>query len=103
MWFGITDNAQSGETVLRTLEFSLPTALQGHVDMVQPTTFFGFRSYKSAISGTRPFDKSAYSAADVDAVTGCSRYVDPTCLANLYSFSSAKTYTSGLMGIAGFL
>lgn len=70
--------------------------------MVQPTTFFGFRSYKSMVSGVRDFDEAA-AASKVDAVTGCASYVDPTCLANLYSFSDATAYSSGLMGVAGFL
>lgn len=97
------DNAETGETSLRTLEFSLPTVLQGHVDMVQPTTFFGFRSYKSAIKNIRPFDESSAKVDATSAVTGCASNVNPTCLANLYSFIDADDYSSGLMGIAGFL
>ncbi|KUI73558.1 Tripeptidyl-peptidase sed3 [Cytospora mali] len=103
-------NTETQESVLRTLEFSLPSVLKGHVDTVQPTTFFGFRAYKSSISAVRPLDEStiaakveAEAAASVGAVKGCSSYVDPTCLSNLYSFSSAKDYTSGKMGIGGFL
>lgn len=74
--------------------------------MVQPTTFFGFRSYKSAIQNIRPFDEQAATTAKVDtteAVKGCASYVDPTCLSNLYDFADADDYTSGLMGVAGFL
>lgn len=101
-----TANTQTGESVLRTLEFSLPTALNGHVDTVQPTTFFGFRSYKSAISSIRPLDEVPTKTEVVEAseaVTGCASNINPTCLANLYSFSGAKDYTTGLMGIGGFL
>lgn len=98
-------NTETKEVVLRTLEFSLPSALKNHVDTVQPTTFFGFRSYKSGISGVRPFDDAAVNTQieSVDAVTGCSSNINPTCLANLYSFTSAKNYNTGLFGIAGFL
>lgn len=71
--------------------------------MVQPTTFFGFRSYKSAIKSIRPFDESTAKTDAVEVVKGCTTNVNPTCLSNLYSFSGAKDYTSGLMGIAGFL
>lgn len=98
-----TDNQESGNYVLRTLEFSLPTALNGHVDMVQPTTFFGFRSYKSAIKSIKEFDPTAPKADGTEAVKGCASYVDPTCLANLYSFADADDYSSGQMGVAGFL
>lgn len=71
--------------------------------MVQPTTFFGFRSYKSAIKNIKPFEESTASIAGSEAVKGCSSYVDPTCLSNLYSFADADDYTSGAMGVAGFL
>lgn len=71
--------------------------------MVQPTTFFGFRSYKSAISSIRPLDETPTKTEVVEAVTGCASNVNPTCLANLYSFADAEDYTSGLFGIAGFL
>ncbi|KAI3393429.1 hypothetical protein diail_4265 [Diaporthe ilicicola] len=99
-------NTETKEVVLRTLEFSLPGALKSHVDTVQPTTFFGFRSYKSGVSGFRPLDDEATVNAQIEAVgavTGCSSNINPTCLANLYSFASAKNYNTGLLGIAGFL
>lgn len=98
-------NTETNEMVLRTLEFGLPRALKNHIHMVQPTTFFGFRSYKSNISGMRPLNGaiSNIHMQSTDAVKGCSRNTNPTCLANLYSFNSAKKYTTGLLGIAGFL
>lgn len=96
-------HSATGNTVLRTLEFSLPTALKGHVDNVQPTTFFGFRSYKSAISSIRPIEETETKTDSVAAVTGCASSINPTCLSNLYSFADAEDYTSGLFGIAGFL
>lgn len=71
--------------------------------MVQPTTFFGFRSYKSAIKNIKAFDESTAKADGTEAVKGCSSYVDPTCLSNLYDFADADDYTSGLMGVGGFL
>lgn len=73
------------------------------MDTVQPTTFFGFRSFKSAISGIRPFVETASKTEAVEAVTGCSSNTNPTCLANLYSFADAEDYTTGLFGIGGFL
>lgn len=98
-------NTGTNEVVFRTLEFSLPRVLKSHIHMVQPTTFFGFRPYKSNISGMRPLNQPTTNVhiQSTDAVKGCSRNTNPTCLANLYSFKSAKKYTTGLLGIAGFL
>jgi tripeptidyl-peptidase-1 len=98
-------NTATNEVVVRTLKFSLPSALKSHLDMVQPTTFFGFRPYKSNISGLRPLKHATANThiQSMNAVKGCSHNINPTCLANLYSFKSAKNYTIGLLGIAGFL
>ena len=70
------------------------------MDMVQPTTFFGMRSFRSTVSDYRPIDDNLLTA---EAAASCSSYVTPACLASLYKFSSATAYTNGLMGIAGFL
>nr|QFF92610.1 sedolisin isoform 2 [Botrytis fabae] len=93
------------EGAIRTLEYSLPDALKGHVDIVQPTTFFGLRAMRSNIKQHKEFDESVLNVEGTEAVTGCSgSTITPTCLANLYSFTSAPaTLKSGSIGIAGFL
>jgi tripeptidyl-peptidase-1 len=97
-------NSESGDIVVRTLQYRLPGILKGHVNIVQPTTFFGLQQMRSTISDHRAFDESTLDTEAVGAVTGCSgSTVTPKCLSNLYSFASATAYTNGLMGIAGFL
>jgi tripeptidyl-peptidase-1 len=94
----------SGQSVLRTLEYSIPDILKSHVDMVQPTTFFGLRPQRSTMSSHRAFDATTLQTEVEGAVTGCTtNTVTPQCLSNLYSYASATAYTNGLMGIAGFL
>jgi tripeptidyl-peptidase-1 len=91
------------EKTLRTLEYSLPTNLKGHVDMVQPTTFFGLKQLRSTISEHHEIEDE-FNINAVQAVTGCTgTRITPTCLANLYNFTAAKVQTVGLLGIAGFL
>ncbi|KAL3420026.1 Tripeptidyl-peptidase sed4 [Phlyctema vagabunda] len=99
---------ESGVSTIRTLEYSLPDTLKGHVDMVQPTTFFGLRALRSTISEVHPLTEESFNtdaAQDVQAVTGCTgSTITPKCLSNLYNFaSSTTTQSNGLMGIAGFL
>ncbi|RAL66549.1 hypothetical protein DID88_006239 [Monilinia fructigena] len=93
------------EGAIRTLEYSLPDALKGHVDIVQPTTFFGLRAMRSTIKQHEEFDKNVLKTDGTEAVSGCSgSIVTPKCLANLYSFTSVSaTLKSGSIGIAGFL
>lgn len=95
---------ESGEIVVRTLQYSLPDVFIGHVDMVQPTTFFGLKAMRSTIKNAHAFDENTMNTDAVEAVTGCSgSTITPKCLSNLYSFAGATAYTGGLMGIAGFL
>jgi tripeptidyl-peptidase-1 len=101
-------HSETKDRVLRTLEYSLPEFLEGHVSMVQPTTFFGLRELRSTISEVKPikdFNIASVEGADaISAVAGCSgSSITPTCLANLYSFAGAANQTVGTMGIAGFL
>ncbi|KAI0132691.1 peptidase S8/S53 domain-containing protein [Xylariales sp. AK1849] len=104
--YDVYSNAESGEEVVRTLEYSLPNNLKGHVSMVQPTTFFGLRAMRSSISRIHDVPESeALDTHEDAALAGCSgSYVTPACLASLYNFASATgSQTAGRMGIAGFL
>lgn len=94
-------HSSTGDVVVRTLEYSIPDTLQGHVKMIQPTTFFGLRAMKSQISGVRPLDKSRPHSDAVAA--GCNGEVTPACLKTLYNFGSAPALTAGRFGIGGFL
>jgi tripeptidyl-peptidase-1 len=99
-------NPETKGKTLRTLSYSLPKMLKGHVDMVQPTTFFGLKQLRSTISEHHLLAEEEQTAHidAVSAVTGCTgTRITPTCLANLYNFASAKVQTVGLLGIAGFL
>ncbi|KAJ4300820.1 hypothetical protein N0V90_002908 [Kalmusia sp. IMI 367209] len=99
-------NVETKAKTLRTLQYSLPTVLVGHVDMVQPTTFFGLQQLRSTISEHHKVeeDEADFHIEAVQAVTGCTgTRITPTCLANLYNFANAKNQTTGLLGVAGFL
>lgn len=99
-----TVQPESGHSVVRTLEYSLPDILKDHVDMVQPTTFFGLRAMRSTISKIHPIENTMHTEG-IERITGCSgSTITPKCLSNLYNFaSSTSKQTVGVMGIAGFL
>ena len=76
--------------------------------MIQPTTFFGLRELRSTISEVKPLPNLKVGSVDgteaMVAVEGCTgSSITPTCLANLYNFTSAGNLSAGLMGVAGFL
>ncbi|KHN94163.1 tripeptidyl-peptidase 1 precursor [Metarhizium album ARSEF 1941] len=84
---------RSGEVIMRTLQYSLPDNLKQHIDVVQPTTYFGMTS-------SRLTQTSLGDATNTQASCGTS---NPSCLSQLYSYGSAKAYSNGRMGIAGFI
>lgn len=97
-------NDETTTKVLRTLEYSVPAAIVGHVDMIQPTTFFGVKQLRSTISEHHAIEENGFNIEAVQAVTGCSgTRITPTCLAHLYNFANAKNESTGLLGVAGFL
>ncbi|KAI0130437.1 peptidase S8/S53 domain-containing protein [Xylariales sp. AK1849] len=94
-------NTETGATISRALNFSLPASLMDHIATVQPTTFFGLRYFKPTVREIVPEPNNTV----VNAVTGCTgTTVDPKCLSNLYNFASVTaSVTKGKMGITGFI
>ncbi len=43
--FSIFNHTQSGRTSIRTLAYSIPAGLKGHVDLIHPTTTYVTRSH----------------------------------------------------------
>ncbi|KAJ3316770.1 hypothetical protein HDV06_002891, partial [Boothiomyces sp. JEL0866] len=60
---------ESGKTVVRTTEFSLPQNLYGHIDLVKPTTLFGARPKKVAASNAASLTAFSKSSACSNGVT----------------------------------
>ncbi|KAI0107778.1 peptidase S8/S53 domain-containing protein [Nemania sp. FL0031] len=83
-------NADTGKTASRALKVYVPETLMSHIDVIQPTTFFGFKKLTPTFHARTDLNRRA-------TVT------TPTALASLYQFSGISTLTSGIMGIAGFI
>ncbi|KAI1340531.1 peptidase S8/S53 domain-containing protein [Xylariaceae sp. FL0016] len=83
-------NSESGKTSARTLSVYIPEALEGHIAMIQPTTFFGFKKFTPYVH--------SQSSIGPDVT-----YTTPTTLAALYDFADIDTLTDGIMGVGGFI
>ncbi|KAJ8104628.1 hypothetical protein ONZ43_g7760 [Nemania bipapillata] len=83
-------NADTGKTASRALNVYVPQALMKHIDVIQPTTFFGFKKLTPTFHPRTDLNRRA-------TVT------TPTALASLYQFSGITALKSGIMGIAGFI
>lgn len=81
----------------RTLSYSVPRNIKEHINMIHPTTSFArARGLKSTVVYSKP--------APAAVPANCSSSITPTCLADLYGFSTyTPTGTPAKMSVAGFL
>lgn len=93
-------NTDDNRVVARTLSVNLPKNLLGHVSMIQPTTMFGMKKLKSTIHS---IEKVSEVNVDATVPASCGTTVTPTCLAELYSFSSYKAAGLGSVYVTGYL
>ncbi|CAG8232487.1 unnamed protein product [Penicillium salamii] len=94
-------NEAQKSTAIRTLEYSVPSGLRPHIQLIQPTTRFGtFDPHKSTI--IKP-DQAPVSSEQLDA--GCGTYITPACLKNLYGIGNETTTPDprNRLGISGYL
>ncbi|KAI0101793.1 peptidase S8/S53 domain-containing protein [Nemania sp. FL0031] len=80
-------DTNTGAKASRALSIHIPQALVGHIDVIQPTTFFGLKPLTPTVKN--------------ETFKALSQTV-PDTLAQLYEFGDAPKLTSGIMGIAGF-
>lgn len=111
-WYQYED---SNTPVLRTLAYSVPDSLAGHVDLVQPTTRFGrFSTHKSTVFSMDYLDedenkdaesKSSFAAipAQQKAIASCAQGVTPQCLKELYHINYTASAEGNLVGVASYL
>lgn len=109
--YNIYKHTTTSETIVRTLNYSLPSALHGHIDVVTPTTYFGTMKAMRATSFIQPEIKVLEAEQDAGAIvdaavpTSCKTTITPACLIALYNTTGyTPTATSqNSLGIAGYL
>ncbi|KAG8713176.1 hypothetical protein FRC09_019001 [Ceratobasidium sp. 395] len=96
----------SGSHIVRAESYALPRSLDSHVDLVQPTTFFGKiherelekRASTAFIMPSTGKEDDAAAAAPKEAAavpSSCSSTITPACLRALYN--------KNVLGITGYL
>lgn len=107
--YNVYRHSKTSEYVIRTLSYSLPTLLSGHVDVVAPTTYFGtLRSMKATSfkqPNIKPVDSNVNVVVDAVDAKSCSSTITPSCLRALYKTASytPKATDQNSFGIAGYL
>ncbi|CAE6432120.1 unnamed protein product [Rhizoctonia solani] len=116
----------SGAHIVRSESYALPRSLDSHVDVVQPTTFFGRINERSSPESSSALEKRASTVfvlpesekEDLKQVSeeakgkelaavpsSCSSTITPACLKALYKTDSytPKAANSSSIGITGYL
>ncbi|KAJ5455119.1 hypothetical protein N7475_010240 [Penicillium sp. IBT 31633x] len=86
-------------TAIRTLGYSVPSALCPHIQLIQPTTRFGNPNSQRSIF------LSPRTATSEQLAAGCGTIITPACLRGLYGIDNTTTRPEwrNRLGISGFL
>ncbi|KZP17031.1 family S53 protease [Athelia psychrophila] len=97
--FSTYTHIATNQTSVRTLQYSLPAAVQGHINAVTPTTSFSKRSrLPSVLSPANA--KRAAAASSATIPSDCSSAITPTCLQDLYNIpATAATNKNNSLGV----
>ncbi|KAJ7616593.1 peptidase S8/S53 domain-containing protein [Roridomyces roridus] len=102
--FSTFQSVTSGVTVVRTLSYSMPTSLQGHVKYVHPTTVFPDTPRKKTTPSIAfPPTSTRETGRSVSVPASCDEsVVTPDCLIDLYGIpTSSIPPTNVQIGITG--
>ncbi|THH10648.1 hypothetical protein EW146_g8306 [Bondarzewia mesenterica] len=96
----------TGEDTVRTLAYSIPAALQGHLDFVHPTTTFPVQLNRAPLM-TIPVPLTQSAAGNLSSAAvpaSCAGTITPACLQALYGIPKTRaTQSSNVLGVSGFI
>ncbi|KAJ7920267.1 family S53 protease [Mycena leptocephala] len=101
--FSVFTHVETGKTIIRTLQYSLPAPLTQHVEFFHPTTIFAppIDSRPKFVAAS-PARRAAPGSDDFPFT--CTRAMTPACLQGLYGIpTTPATQMSNTLGVAGFI
>ncbi|OJT05439.1 Tripeptidyl-peptidase sed3 [Trametes pubescens] len=104
--FSVFNHTPSGRTVMRTLAYSIPADLKGHVDLVHPTTTFiqPLQAPKLTFIPRKEVQERALNVTSDAVPASCQSTITPACLQALYGIPTAPAQvSSNTLGVAGFV
>ncbi|KAH8111226.1 family S53 protease [Phellopilus nigrolimitatus] len=102
--FFVFQHKETGKQYVRTLAYSIPTELQGHLDLVHPTITFEnplaglplVSSPLSAVTAARNFTSRQSDSS-------CDSGITPRCLQTLYGIpATLASQSSNVLGVSGY-
>ncbi|EKM56141.1 uncharacterized protein PHACADRAFT_257222 [Phanerochaete carnosa HHB-10118-sp] len=98
--FAVYTHSETGKQAIRTMSYSIPTELEGHLDFVHPTiTFPSPISLRPVVSTPSNPGRRA-----IEPLASCSTSgITPDCVLSLYGIPTTKaTQSSNKLGVSGF-
>ncbi|KAI0635010.1 subtilisin-like protein [Trametes polyzona] len=100
--FSLFRHTATGADTVRTLEYSLPNVLQGHVDLVHPTISFPVPVVQSSLS-RHAIPVTARDVVSRGLESVCGNGTIPACLQQLYDIPLTPAVNKDLqLGVTGF-
>ncbi|PCH39548.1 family S53 protease [Wolfiporia cocos MD-104 SS10] len=100
--FSVFTQTDSGSESIRTLSYSIPADLKGHLSFVHPTTTFARASAQLPVKATK-YTGSVKKRSTAAEPSACDSYVDPACLQALYGIpTTPATESSNYIGVTGY-
>ncbi|KAI0812367.1 family S53 protease [Irpex lacteus] len=103
--FSTFEHVATGVTSIRTLAYSIPADLVGHIELVHPTVSFSSPSSRLPVISV-PMKSTPPTNLTTDAAVpaSCASTITPTCLQDLYGIpATPATHSSNTLGVAGFI
>ncbi|KAG9079042.1 hypothetical protein FS749_008892 [Ceratobasidium sp. UAMH 11750] len=93
---------ESGSHIVRSESYALPRWLDDHIDLVQPTTFFGKLHERGTELEKRMWGEDLVAAKPI---LGCNSTITPACLRMLYKTKDyvPRAIKQNSLGITGYL
>ncbi|KIJ26281.1 hypothetical protein M422DRAFT_38294 [Sphaerobolus stellatus SS14] len=103
--FSVFTNQANGQQTIRTMEYSIPASLVGHVELVHPTVTFPATFGVPRFTSPGVQAPSTTTALGGDAVpASCATTITPSCLQALYGIPATRaTQSSNKLGVSGFI
>ncbi|KAF5352141.1 hypothetical protein D9758_009245 [Tetrapyrgos nigripes] len=95
---------ETGDRLVRTLQYSIPQDLMQHVDLVHPTTAFIKPLVKTPVMSAPVAGTANVTERALGAPSSCNSVVTPACLQSLYGIPATPAIqSSNILGVSGFI
>ncbi|TDL24744.1 family S53 protease-like protein [Rickenella mellea] len=102
--FTVFKHSDTGKETIRTMSYSIPASLKGHIDLVHPTTTFPDPNARLPVISSPSKLQSRSNLARGVVPDSCAFTITPVCLQALYNIpATPATQKSNALGVVGFL